>query len=172
MGKTKLAIPAISGAIVVLAIAFLVVAVFFLLASTKSTSLKEGDKIPPISVVLYDGSTLTIPGGKPVVVHFWASWCRECLKEVPIWKNADEEEALFVWISYKDAESKALEFLRKWEITFPAGKDPGGKLARLFGVTGVPETYFIKADGTLLRRHIGPLEEEELRRFLHELVGR
>lgn len=171
MGKTKLAIPAIFGAVVLLA-TFLAAAVLSLLASTKSTGLKEGDKVPTFSVVLYDGSTLTIPDGKPVVVHFWASWCKECLKEIPIWKNVGEKEALFVWISYRDAEKKALELLRKWEIDFPAGKDPGGKLAKLFGVTGIPETYFIKADGTLLRRYVGPLEEEEFRRFLHELVGR
>ncbi len=165
MIKTKWVIPVFFATI-------LITAVVSLFTSTKPTGLKEGDKLPRITIPLYDGSTITLPSDKPTVVHFWASWCEECRKEAPAWKAAGDERVLFVWISYKDAESKALEFLQKWEITYPAGKDPGGKLARLFGVTGVPESYFIKADGTLFRRHIGPIEEGELQRFLQELVER
>lgn len=172
MGKTKLAVPAISLGIAAIALIFLALAVIFLFSSTEPTALKKGDQIPPVTIALYDGSTLTIPGNKPLVIHFWASWCSECRKEAPIWKGVEYDDVLILWISYKDVESKSLEALQKWGITFPAGKDPGGKLARLFGVTGVPETYFITADGVLLHRHIGPMKEGDLHRFLQELKGK
>lgn len=162
MSKAKVIVPAVF-------VLILAVAAASLLTSAGKAGLKEGDKIPPVTIPLYDGSTVAIPGGRPAVVHFWASWCEECRKEAPVWKRVDEG-ILIVWVSYRDAESKALEFLREWGISYPAGKDPGGRLARLFGVTGVPETYLIKADGTLLRRYIGPLGEEELRRILRELL--
>jgi len=158
--------------ITVITLVFLLLAIVFLFSSAKPVGLREGDQVPTVVITLYDGSTLTIPGSKPSVVHFWASWCNECRKEAPIWKGAGYDDVIIVWISYKDLENKSLEALQKWEITFPAGKDPGGKLAKLFGVTGVPETYFIKPDGVILHRHIGPMKEEELHSFLQKLRGK
>lgn len=172
MSKTRLVVPVLSLGIAVIALIFLALATVFLFSSTKPPGLKEGDKVPPVAITLYDGSTLTIPGNNPSVVHFWASWCGECHKEALIWKGVEYDDVLIVWISYKDVESKSLEALQKWGITFPAGKDPGEKLARLFGVTGVPETYFITADGVLLHRHIGPVKGGDLHRFLQELKGK
>ena len=127
------------------------------------------------NLVLTDRSTLKMEDfrGKGVVVNFWASWCVPCRDEAPLLARLAREYSgrgvAFVGISLWDAESDALGFMTQYGIDYPSGTDLGGRIAIEYGVTGLPETYFVRPDGSVSRRWIGPLNEDQLRTFIDDI---
>ncbi len=105
--------------------------------------------------------------GAPTVVNFWASWCTPCRQEARLlqetWKRVGEDGVLFLGINMEDARSDARAFLDEFEIDYPSVREPGRETGRAYGATGIPETYFLTADGRVAGRHVGPIEVEELR---------
>ncbi len=95
--------------------------------------------------------------GKPVVLNFFASWCEPCKAESKVLEQAWRQYAdrvVFLGVDYHDVTSDGRKFLRAHDITYPTVEDGSGKVGDLYGLTGVPETYFIDAQGRLVGSHI------------------
>jgi cytochrome c biogenesis protein CcmG/thiol:disulfide interchange protein DsbE len=106
--------------------------------------------------------------GKLTVVNVFASWCVPCRQEHPLLTEIAKDPAVnVVGINYKDKSENALRFLGELGNPFAAiGIDPNGKAAIDWGVYGIPETYLVGADGTILFKKIGPIDETSLRQQL------
>lgn len=136
-----------------------------------------GQEAPAFHLVLYDGRSLTSESlrGSVVVLHFWGSWCAPCRAEAPVirslWETYAPQGVQFLGVAYQDVESKARAFLEAHGWGFPNGSDPTGQISRAYGVRGVPETYVIGPDGVLVRKYIGPVDEEGLAGTLEALLG-
>ncbi len=105
--------------------------------------------------------------GKTVFLHFWASWCKNCREEMPFIQDLYERKKSdpdFVLISvvYREDPAETLRFMEANGYDIPLYTDPGEEAARAYGVTGVPETFVIGADGILKKRVIGPGNWNEL----------
>ncbi len=103
--------------------------------------------------------------GKLALVNVWASWCVPCRQEHPILLELARDPRIeLVGINYKDKNDNALRFLGELGNPFAAvGVDPAGQAAIDWGVYGIPETYLVGPDGTILFKQIGPFTPESLR---------
>lgn len=105
------------------------------------------------------------------LVNFWASWCAPCRAEHPTLMQLGEEGIPIYGVNYKDVPGNAEEFINELGDPFAkGGADPNGRMALNWGVYGVPETYVIDGDGTVLLRIAGPLVQRELENRLRPLL--
>jgi cytochrome c biogenesis protein CcmG/thiol:disulfide interchange protein DsbE len=111
-------------------------------------------------------------GGKLTLVNFWASWCVPCRQEHPIILSLSKDPRITVLgVNYKDGNENALRFLGELGNPFSAiGLDPNGKMAIDWGVYGIPESYLVGADGTILYKKVGPFDERSLREGLYPAI--
>ena len=105
--------------------------------------------------------------GIPVVLNFWASWCDPCREEAPRLERAWRQQArpagvLVLGLSMQDVSSDARAFLREFDVTYPNIRDPTNDTARRYGVSGLPETFFITADGQIVGHVIGVIGARQL----------
>ncbi|MFB2551381.1 DsbE family thiol:disulfide interchange protein [Ensifer soli] len=133
-----------------------------------------GTKAPPLDLPPLEGARLA---GKPVpaltdaaisgrltLVNVWASWCVPCRQEHPLILELSRDRRLtIVGINYKDRNDNALMFLGELGNPFSAiGTDPKGRAAIDWGVYGIPESYLVGPDGTILYKRIGPFDEKSI----------
>lgn len=99
--------------------------------------------------------------GKPVILNFWASWCVSCRAEAheleTFWKKAKGDGVYVVGVAIQDEKAAALDFAAKYGKTYILGLDVDGSAAINYGVTGVPETFFIGEDGQIKDKIMGPV---------------
>ncbi|MGK6313320.1 DsbE family thiol:disulfide interchange protein [Neorhizobium sp. DT-125] len=128
-----------------------------------------GKKAPSLALPPLEGSntaalTDAAVTGKLTLVNVFASWCVPCRQEHPILKAlADDNRLNIVGINYKDRNDNALRFLGELGNPYKAiGVDPNGKAAIDWGVYGIPESYLVGPDGTILYKKVGPFDERSL----------
>jgi cytochrome c biogenesis protein CcmG/thiol:disulfide interchange protein DsbE len=104
--------------------------------------------------------------GAPVVLNFWASWCPPCRTEAPrlerSWRGSRGRGVVFLGLDMQDLTGDAREFIREFHITYPNVRDPGDEVARDWGVTGLPETFFVSPRGRVVAHVIGAISSEQL----------
>jgi cytochrome c biogenesis protein CcmG/thiol:disulfide interchange protein DsbE len=100
----------------------------------------------------------------PMLVNFFASWCAPCEIEHPVLMGMKGQPVRVIGIAYKDAPQNSQAFLTRLGDPFAEVLvDRDGRAGVEFGVTGVPETYVVGRDGTILAKHTGPLTEADAR---------
>lgn len=132
-----------------------------------------GTKAPALSLPPLEGSNLpaltdAAIKGKLTLVNVFASWCIPCRQEHPLLQElAKDSRITVVGINYKDKQDNALRFLGELGNPFAAiGVDPNGKAAIDWGVYGIPESYLVGADGTILYKKVGPFDARSVERDL------
>ena len=112
-----------------------------------------------------------IENGEVTLVNFWASWCPPCRAEHSTLQDLSESGISVYGVNVKDRDENAIGFLEDEGNPFAAvAFDNKGRTGIDWGVTGLPETFIIDGDGTVLFRFNGPLiAENYTSRFLPEL---
>ncbi len=124
-----------------------------------------------------DGGVLRLADlrGKVVMVDFWASWCGPCRQEAAtlnrIYTAYSDAPVEFVGVNVWDTPDAAEVFLVEFGVAYPTGVDADGSVALEYGVRGIPEKFFIDADGLVRRKYVGPMPEDVLRAALDELLA-
>jgi cytochrome c biogenesis protein CcmG/thiol:disulfide interchange protein DsbE len=130
-------------------------------------SAREGQAAPPVVLTRMDSKDLfddaTLRDGQVKLVNYWASWCGPCRVEHPNLEQLAGEGVPIYGINYKDDAGNARRFLDDLGDPYAAvGVDESGRMALDWGVYGVPETYVIDGEGTILLRVAGPLTQRVL----------
>ena len=131
-------------------------------------SARIGQEIPNVSLRTYQGQELLNFRqliGKPRVIHFWASWCDNCVQELlllKVWQQENHQD--IIGVNYKESPAALNQFLSLQENIFnPLLLDENAQLGLEMGVVAVPETFVMDANGKIVYRHQGPLTEADLR---------
>lgn len=128
-----------------------------------------GTSVQPSLAGVFDRPVVALSQlrGTPVVLNFWASWCVPCQEEASTLERAWRRQArprgvLFLGLDMQDVTSDARSFMRHYAIDYPNIRDPSNGVARTYGVTGVPETFFISAKGEIVGHVIGASSNAQL----------
>lgn len=109
--------------------------------------------------------------GKPLVLNFWASWCGPCKSEMPAFQQAYEQEdgVQFLLVNMtggRETQADAEALLEEEGYTFPVLFDLDLDAAMTYGVTALPTTYFLDAEGNLVAWAQGAINEQTLQQGL------
>jgi cytochrome c biogenesis protein CcmG, thiol:disulfide interchange protein DsbE len=124
-----------------------------------------GEQAPDFELPALDGGgtvRLSDFRGQPVVLNFWASYCKPCRDEFPLFKQTLAQHAgddlAVVGVAFEDIPSDSRAFVRKLRADWPNGVDERGTVGRNdYGIRALPQTFFIRPDGTIADRFFAGL---------------
>ena len=98
------------------------------------------------------------------LINIWSSWCEPCKDESEyLLELKNNTPVMMIGINYKDKEKNALNFLKLYGNPFEQiFVDKQGLISINFGAYGVPETFLINNDNKVLKKYIGPLNDEDV----------
>jgi cytochrome c biogenesis protein CcmG, thiol:disulfide interchange protein DsbE len=114
--------------------------------------------------------------GSVVVVNFWASWCTTCRTEhVPLSRLAEQyadRDVRFFRVLYNDRPENAVALIQRMGgQSYPTLVDRRSDTAIRYGLTGVPETFFIARDGTVAHKQVGPVSHDLVVQWIERLLA-
>jgi peroxiredoxin len=124
---------------------------------TISVGYQVGNRAPDFTLKNLAGQDVTLNTfrGKIVMLNFWATWCGPCVGEFPhiqaIFDNSSwsREKLVILAIHVKDGAATAQSWIDSEGYTFPVLLDSAGDVKTLYGISEIPRTFFINADGII-----------------------
>ena len=141
----------------------------------------QGPALPALAGQSIEGERLSVAPGKPVLVNLWATWCGPCKDEAPVLSELAAEfgeQVSFVGVNVRDTGDRAasVTFHEKYGLDYPSLDDKDGALAlALRGLTGSgypPQTLVVGADGKVVARIGGEVQESVLRTVLEDVTAK
>jgi cytochrome c biogenesis protein CcmG, thiol:disulfide interchange protein DsbE len=128
--------------------------------------VNNGTQVPGLDPAVFKG--------KVSVVNVWASWCVPCHDEAPLLTELGKDKRLqVVGINYKDAPDNARRFLGRYGNPFGiVGVDGNGRASIEWGVYGVPETFVVGREGTIVYKMVGPVTPDNINSVLKVEIDR
>ena len=132
----------------------------------------EKKNLPSANVTTLDGKQINIDkidnNGNPIVINFWATWCKPCKKELnniaEIYEDWQEETGVkIVAISIDDSRSmsKVKPYVNSSDWNYEVYLDPNGDLKRAMGVSTVPHTFLLNEKKEIVWQHRGYVDGDE-----------
>ena len=131
---------------------------------------------PEFVEVGLDGDVVSLPGlrGKVVMLDFWSSWCPPCRREAPgiaqVYREYEGMDVEFIGVAIWDDRGDVADYIQEYDLPYPNVLDERGRIAINYGVTGLPEKFFVSAQGRLVRKYVGPIQPDTLRDTLDGLL--
>ena len=142
-----------------------------------AVQLNTGQPAPTFQTVALDGTPVQFPAafvGKPLVIRFWADWCQYCEGEMKaiesVYQRHRNEGIQVLAINAGQDKPAVAAFIGKIGVTYPALLDEQSKIARAYGVVGLPTTYFVDGRGIVRGKVVGEADEATFERQVAELL--
>jgi cytochrome c biogenesis protein CcmG/thiol:disulfide interchange protein DsbE len=141
-------------------------------------AITGGTVAPDFHLTTLDGKKISLRefAGRPVVLNFWASWCYPCRQEFPLLRTAyakhRKDGLVMIGVVSEDIASDARQFVKQEHASWPMAVD-GDRVAQgAYGVRGLPQTMFVRRDGTIARRDLSQLTSSTLQTGLDLILSR
>ena len=146
-------------------------------------SFSQNRTLPSVEVKTLDGGNINIQeienSGKPIVISFWATWCKPCKKELNAiaevyedWQAENGVKLIAISIDNTRSMTKVAPYVNASDWDYEVYLDPNGDLKRAMGVSTVPHTFLLNSKKEIVWQHRGYVEgdEEELYNKIVELA--
>ncbi len=153
-----------------------VAVVIALLALGATSGGRTPSHAPPPRAQAFTLAALGHPGqhislaqyaGHPLILNFFASWCEPCQRETPLiarFYRSHRSSVIIVGIDVNDTSSAGLAFARKMGVAYPVASDPAPMaMALSYGVSALPQTFFLNAQHRIVKRVIRAVTLADLR---------
>ena len=133
-----------------------------------NTEYLIGNKLTKINLKSFDDNKIytseDFKKSRYTLINFWASWCAPCRVEHPYLMQLSKEKNLeILGVNFKDKKINASKFLNELGNPYNyMAKDVKGKQSVNFGIYGIPESILINNETIVLKKFIGPLNEQNL----------
>ncbi len=138
---------------------------------------RVGDVLPKATVSDLQGSKVAIPTdfkGKVVVIHFWATWCTYCAKEVAalqsLYNRYKSRGVIPCSVNVGESKETAAAFVEKQKVSYPFFVDPTSSVAKQYGVSGIPTTFIVNREGIVRFRIIGEITMDGLEKIVRSVL--
>jgi cytochrome c biogenesis protein CcmG/thiol:disulfide interchange protein DsbE len=151
----------------------LLAALLVFLPLARAGDAREDAVFPPFTLTTMDGRTIDSADlrGTPLFVNVMATWCPPCKREAPDVERAWREfkgKVQFIGIFVASGDRAMEDFVEKYDLTFPAGKDPG--IVGDLNLVAFPVGIFVTPGGKIAKMHYGGITYEELKTSLEEIL--
>ena len=126
-----------------------------------------GKPAPDFQLQNLDGQSITLSKlkDKPVLINFWATWCRPCVSEMPylqeIYNEWSDTELVVLAINMGDSPQAVEQFLQEHNLSLPVLLDTKKVVAPKYGIKYIPTTFFIDKNGIVQEKIIGAFPNKE-----------
>ena len=135
-------------------------------------SLSQNRTLPSVEVKTLDGENINIQeienSGKPIVISFWATWCKPCKKELnaiaEVYEDWQEETGVkLIAISIDDTRSmsRVAPYVNSSDWDYEVYLDPNGDFKRAMGISTVPHTFLLNGKNEIVWQHKGYVDGDE-----------
>jgi len=111
--------------------------------------------LPQFEVTLLDGSHYTLKKGKPLIIHFWATWCPTCKLEASNIEAVSQAYDVLTVAVNSGEDEKIQAYMNERHLTFKVLNDKTGSWAKKFKVEAYPTTFIYDASGELKFTEVG-----------------
>lgn len=169
--------PARRGLWIAVAVGVPVALLIAVLATRQPAQTRIGDSplvgkaAPQVEATTIDGEQFRLSDtrGRWVLVNFFATWCVPCrLEHGDLIQISQRGDVAVVGVVYSDSVQAVKEFRAKEGGDWPMLDDPRGRVALDFGVAGVPESYLLDPEGTIVAKVLGGIRAVDFDRLLAE----
>jgi peroxiredoxin len=133
-----------------------------LLQKLNLTAYPRGTKPPDFNGRTADGRTVSLASlrGKVILLNFWATWCKECRPEMPMFERLHREFGAqglsVIGLNAREGTAAIRGYAKELGLAFPLVLDPKGEINAAYGVIGLPTTFLIGRDGRAVALAVGP----------------
>ena len=153
------------------------------IALFSTLSVAQSRTLPSVDVKTLDGENINITAiendGNPIVISFWATWCKPCKKELnnisevyEDWQDETGVKVIAISIDNSRSMAKVSPYVNASDWDYEVYLDPNGDLKRAMGVSTVPHTFLLNAKKEIVWQHKGYVDgdEDELLEQIEKIV--
>jgi thiol-disulfide isomerase/thioredoxin len=134
-----------------------------------------GRKAPDFTFTAPDGRTVKLSDyrGKPLALHFWATWCGPCIQELPLIAAlaSKSQNLTTLTVNCAETDQKVSSFLRARKLNLNVIMDRNGQISQLYNIYAIPQTLMIDGEGLIKSIRVGAYNQRELNRDISTLLN-